>query len=274
MRRWALFCIVAPALAAIALLGPQLAGHALLALGLPAPAARLLDAPAWKGAALSATGRWDDAAAAFARDPASAYNHASALARAGRIVEAIAAFDHLLAVHPDDEDAAFDKALLEKILFGEEMAQHRDVTTAPANSPASKTGGARERPDTDDHRGGTGEGLAAGRESTSRDGASGGGKAAKSGADAKETDAEARAASGAAGDAAGAGRNGDLNALVTELMRERSNRAQRRLQAGAVHPDRAWLQTLPDDPGRYLKAQIRAEKARRLKSGDALAEDD
>jgi Ca-activated chloride channel homolog len=34
-----------------------------------------------------------------------------------------------------------------------------------------------------------------------------------------------------------------------------------------VLPTREWLDTLPDDPGRYLKLRLSAEQARRLARG-------
>jgi len=274
MTRLAYVLAIAPICAALVLFGPQVAAHALLSLGFASTAARVFDDPAWKGAAHYAAGRWNEAAEAFAADAASAYNLGDALARAGRYEEAIAAFDRALAANADDEDAAFNKALLEAALQGEHKTASGGAIAA--NSRAVKAGGSRDRPQTDDRTGGSGDSLASGRESASEAGATSGGKAAKAGKGDGESSADSRAAAaGAAAASDGAGRSGDLNALVGELLRERESRVRRRLQAGAVHPSLEWLQTLPDDPGRFLKLRILAEKARRLQAGGGpVPEDD
>jgi Ca-activated chloride channel homolog len=276
MRRLARFLVLAPLGAALVLFGPQIAGRAMLSLGFPSIAARAFDDPAWKGAALAAAGRWDEAAAAYAGDPASAYNLGDALARAGRFGEAIAAFDRVLAAHPDDEDAAFNKALLEEALRGDGKPTSGGVQGVLANSPATKAGGSRDRPLTEGKTSGTGEGLAAGRETPSEAGASGAGAKEGKGSSAT-TEASRAAATGAAGASGngGAGHASDMSALVTELLRERESRVRRRLQMGGVHPSLDWLKTLPDDPGRFLKVRILAEKARRLReAGGPIPEDD
>lgn len=275
MKRRALLIAIAPLGVSLVLFGPQFAGHALLSLGLPSAAAGMFSEPAWKGAAFAASERWREAETAFAADPASAYNHGVALARTGRFAEAIAAFDRALAAHPDDEDAAFNKALLEASLQGESKPPGGGVRGVDANSPTSKAGGSRDRPLTEGHTSGTGEGLAAGRETQSEAGA--GGKGAKEGKGASATtDSNHAAATGAAGAAGGgAGQSADLSPLIAELLRERESRVRRRLQMGGVHPSLEWLKTLPDDPGRFLKVRILAEKARRLReAGGPIPEDD
>jgi Ca-activated chloride channel homolog len=274
MRRAALFLAIASVCAALILFGPQMAGRALLSLGFASAAARLFDDAAWKGAALYAAGRWSEAADAFAEAPASAYNLGDALARAGRFEEAIAAFDRALAAQPDDADAAFNKGLLEAALAREPRSAGGGAEGVVANSPGTRAGGARDRPPTEGRTSGYGEGLASGRETASETPATG--SAAKEGKGGLSPIEDGRAAGGGAASASdGAGRSGDMNALVATLLRQRESRAQRRLQIGGVHPSLEWLQTLPDDPGRFLKLRILAEKERRLRAaGGPIPEDD
>lgn len=272
MRNVARFLAVAPLCAALVAFGPQLAAHALLSLGFASPAARLFDDPDWKGAALYSAGRWNEAANIFASDASRAYNLGNALAHAGRYDEALTAFERALAANPDDEDAAYNKALLEAALQRTPTSASGGVDGVRANSAASKAGGARERPVSEGQNSGSGDGLAAGRNTDSAGDAGGG--AAKQGAGDEGANFSRAIASGAAGASGGEGRTGDQT-NVTELLRERERRMGRRLEAGHVHPSLEWLQTLPDDPGRFLKLKIRAEKMRRLhEAGGPIAEDD
>jgi Ca-activated chloride channel homolog len=276
MRRAAALLAAVAFGALIFLCGAQLTGHALLALGFADTAAFVFDAPEWKGAALYDAERWDAAARVFAAAPAQAYNQGCALARAGRYAEALEAFERALAENGDDEDAAFNKALIEAALAGETSPPGGGVQGVVANSRATKAGGARERPRTEGSNVGFGDGLASGKETEAGSGARGDGRAAKAGGDRSEAPDDRRgAATGSAGASDGAGRQGDPQTFVAELLREREGRVRRRLQAGGAHPTPEWLQTLPDDPGRFLKLRIAAEKARRPQAGGGpLREDD
>jgi Ca-activated chloride channel homolog len=264
----ALLFLVLSLLAAGWTLGPQLAGRALLASGLSSAAARAFADPAWKGVAFYAAGRWEQAAAAFARDPASAYDLGGALALAGRYEEAVAAYDRALQADPDDEDAAYNKDLLLGLIERESAAG-----AATANSPAAVQQRARANPD--DDASGAGEGAAGDRETRSRPGERGGAKASKVGKGQDEAAESGSGATGAVGASEGAGRTGGQKIDVAALLHERDRRVRRRLEARSVRPSPEWLQSLADDPGRFLKLRIAAEKARRLRAGGgALEEDD
>jgi Ca-activated chloride channel family protein len=265
--RLALLLLVISLIAAGWTLGPRLAGRALLALGLPLAAAQMLDDPAWKGFAFYKAGRWPQAAESFGRDPASAYDLGNALALGGRYAEAVAAYDAALRADPDDEDAAANKALLLALL-----AREHAGGDATANSAASAQQRARADPDSD--TGGGGEGAAGDRETRSRPGEKGAAKAPKLGKGQEQTE-ESGAGAGAVGASEGAGRTGGQKIDVAALLNERDRRVRRRLEARSVKPSLEWLQTLADDPGRFLKLRIAAEKTRRLRAaGGPLEEDD
>lgn len=269
MRRAALFLAVAPLAVALVVFGPHLAGRGALMLGFASTAARLFDDPAWKGDALAQAGQWPQAAEAFAAHP---YNQGVALARAGRFEEAITAFERALAAHPDDEDAAFNKSLLETALKGAPAPARGGAEGVSANSPGNKAGGSKDRPPTEGRNSGFGEGLASGRETPAETAATG--SAAKDGKGEGASKEERAAGNGAAGASEGAGHSGDMSSLVAQLLHERESRVRRRLLVGGIHPSRDWLQTLPDDPGRFLKARILAEKARRAQAAGGPARED
>jgi Ca-activated chloride channel homolog len=81
-----------------------------------AAAAQKFEDPAWKANALYKAGDYSAAATALSRLPGGAYNQGNALARAGQIEEAVAAYDKALAANPDDADARFNRDLVQKLI--------------------------------------------------------------------------------------------------------------------------------------------------------------
>ena len=84
----------------------------------PEQAARQLEDPAWRGSALYRSGEFASAAEAFARakGPRASYNRGNALARAGKLEEALAAYDRALAQAPELEDARHNRKIVEDLL--------------------------------------------------------------------------------------------------------------------------------------------------------------
>lgn len=72
----------------------------------------------WRAVASYRAGRFDEAAALLEPlgDADSRYNRGNALARQGRLVEALAAFDQALALRTDDEDIKFNRDLVQRLL--------------------------------------------------------------------------------------------------------------------------------------------------------------
>jgi Ca-activated chloride channel family protein len=258
----------------LSLFGQQALAHISLFLGAPDIAAALFRDPGWKGAALYAAGRWNEAAASFALDHFSNYNMGNALAHAGRYPEALASYERALADDPGDTDAAFNKSLIEAALQTHGDTHSGQAPGQTSLSAASKVGGSRDRPQTDDKPGGSGDGLASGKETESQ--SSTGGKVSKEGSLATRTgDFISGAIAGGSGTSGGAGHSGVVQPNFPDLLQERESRMRRRQQEANVHPSLEWLQTLADDPGLFLKAKIRAEKARRLEAaGGPIPEDD
>lgn len=84
----------------------------------PEHAATLFEDPGWRGMALYSAAQFDQAAAAFAEvDGADAdYNRGNALAQAGHLEQAKAAFEAALATQPTHTDAAANLQLVEELL--------------------------------------------------------------------------------------------------------------------------------------------------------------
>lgn len=110
-----------------------------LADGDAARAASLFRSQAWRGAAQYRAGDHDGAAASWSGlDDANAhYNRGNALARAGRLDEALAAYDAALALDPQHTDAVANRRLVE------ELARQREAQSRAADDgdDASRSAG-------------------------------------------------------------------------------------------------------------------------------------
>ncbi|WP_317928684.1 vWA domain-containing protein [Halioxenophilus sp. WMMB6] len=96
----------------------------LLEQGKSAEAAQLFDDPAWAASAHYKNGDYDQAASLF--DPATPeglYNQGNALAQAGQLQEALAAYDKALAANPNFEDAQYNRDVVEKRLQQQQNSQ-------------------------------------------------------------------------------------------------------------------------------------------------------
>ncbi|MGM0767175.1 MAG: VWA domain-containing protein [Pseudomonadota bacterium] len=84
----------------------------------PGQAASELDNPGWRGSAHYRNQDYEAAADSFARadTPRAHYNRGNALAHAGKLEEALKAYDQALTADPDLEDARFNRRVVEALL--------------------------------------------------------------------------------------------------------------------------------------------------------------
>jgi Ca-activated chloride channel family protein len=96
--------------------------------GKDAEAAELFESPDWKGSAHYKSENYNEAGNQFASIGSGAgnYNLGNALAKQGKYEEAIEAYSQSLAVNADNEDAIFNKKLLEELLSQQEQQQSED----------------------------------------------------------------------------------------------------------------------------------------------------
>jgi Ca-activated chloride channel homolog len=248
-------------------------GRLLMAVGLPGLAAEVIADPAWRAAALYEAGRYDAAVALFRTGGRRAsYNLGNALARSGDLAGALAAYDEALRFDPRDADAQANRSLIARM-------QAEAIDRGPGGGIANGTAqyGARynntanQDQNNDINAASSGEGLAGNRESNASASLPGNSKVARRGrAEQQSIDTGKGQARGSAGDAAGRGRTGGGAAMVAEAPEREVRRVTKSFEAHEIRPDRLWLQTLPDDPGRYLKLRLRAEQTRRVEAGTAI----
>lgn len=249
-------------------------GRALMNLGLPGAAAAILDDPAWRGPALYRAGRYDEAAALFSNGGRrNAYNLGNALARAGDLAGALDAYDAALLYNPRDADAQANRALIARLVAEDagDPGKGGGVANATATVGARYNKTTNQDPNDDTQATSSGEGLAGNKEGGTSSSTPGNSKVARRGrAEQLAVDSGAGEARGSASDAAGRGRTGAGSAMVAAAPEREVRRVTKSFEAHEIRPDRLWLQTLPDDPGRYLKLRLKAEQAVRIEAGTAV----
>lgn len=112
--------------------------------GNAANAQKLFEHPQWKGSAAFRAGDFDAAAKLFSNQ--NHYNQGNALARAGKLDEALAAYDKELAANPGNEDAAFNKKVVEE-LKREQEQQQKQQENQNEQSDSDGSEGDKEKPE-------------------------------------------------------------------------------------------------------------------------------
>lgn len=266
MKKFGLALLIAAPLAVFALVATGAAYHLLLAAGLPRMAAAIVRDPMLRGQALYQAGQWAEAAEAFtAAGPRARYNLGNALAHADRLKDALHAFDVELDRDPEDDDAAFNRALVARVLGEEKAAEQEKGIKGGANSAAvdkrhglggPDEGGVAQRS--------TGSGYAGGQEAKSQSSTAGGSKVSKRAQGDKASDQTGNGqAYGSAADSEGVGHRGGGNANVADQEAQQRRRIDKSWETQSVQPTRQWLETVPDDEGRYLKLRLAAEQSKR-----------
>ena len=98
-------------------------------------AAELFEDPAWQGAAQYKAGNYEAALESYSKldTPDALYNQGNALARLGRLEDAIEKYNDVLEQQPDNEDAAENKALLEKLKEQQEQQDQQQQNQGDQN---------------------------------------------------------------------------------------------------------------------------------------------
>jgi Ca-activated chloride channel family protein len=122
-------------------LTPDQRAKRLLDAGQADQAAELFTDPNWRATARYRSGDFDQAAAQFAESGA-AYNRANALAKAGKLTEALDSYEQALTIRPDDGDARFNRDLVQKILDEQQQEKKEGSENKPhdGESPDAKSG--------------------------------------------------------------------------------------------------------------------------------------
>ena len=241
----------------------------LLEEGSAADAAERFRDPNWRAVANYRAGEYGSSAAGFAdmEDPDSLYNLGNALAKLGEFESAIDAYEQALELSPGDEDAMYNRDLLEDLLQQQKDAQDGEQGN---QQNASESGGGGQQSE------GQSESDQSGQQSQS----------GEPGAEGQQGDSSVRDEEATSQE--------DLEAMQAELERAAQEAMQQAAEAqeqeGMSEADaqamrlaqeqqqamEQWLRRIPDDPGGLLRRKFRYQYQRqgRDQDGNNLWPDD
>lgn len=235
---------------------PDQQAHQSLIEGSPERAAALFEDPGWRAIANYRSGEYEAASDAFAAaiDAAQSqdrgaedavpitetYNHGNALARLQEYRPAIDAYERVLATDPGHEDAAFNKALVEKLLEQQQQASEQD------NSEQQNSEGQQGEQSRDSQ---TEQNNNPSEPQQPEDNQS---EAAENSEDQQDSEQQ------------------QAQAEPEPSDEEQESQASRDENAEAMEQ---WLRRVPDDPGGLLRRKFQYETNARLRNGESRAGD-
>ncbi|HZR80293.1 MAG TPA: VWA domain-containing protein [Candidatus Binatia bacterium] len=121
--------------------------QAALATGDPGSAEKLFEDPAWKAAAAYQGGAYDAAVERYAKleGADNRYNLGNSLARAGKLEDAIAAYDEAIAQQPDHEDAKANRELVKRLLEQRKQKQQEQQKQQQQKNESAQGGGGQRQ---------------------------------------------------------------------------------------------------------------------------------
>ena len=244
---------------------------ALLDEGKAKEAAGKFSDPRWKSVASYRAGEYAAAAEALAGldDAESDYNRGNALAKAGKLKQALKAYDAALKKNPKMEDAAFNRDLVRKLLQQQKDKQTSKKKQSDAEKKARKDGqqgrgGARQNAG-NKKRGGKPSGGEQSRSSQRQAGKQHAATQKKQGESSKQREQQARPS-----------KDGARQQQQRKLggQQQRAAKGEQRKSAAPTDPERAlrqeqqqarqqWLRRIPDDPGGLLRRKFQYQYRQR-----------
>jgi Ca-activated chloride channel homolog len=243
-------------------------GQKKLAEGLPQEAAQLFNDPQWRGVSEYESGNYASSAAVFSQrdDADSLYNLGNALARSGKFAEALDSYDQALQLAPGDEDSAYNRDLVEKMLQQQQQAQSEQQD---GQQSESDSGGQSQQSDAESEsgqQGQQGDNGDSNNESGERD----------AGRQDQETDqSDLQAMQDELQRAAAEAEKSAQESSETEAMSQEQAEAMRRAQEQTQAMEQ-WLRRVENDPGGLLRRKFRYQYQRqgRDQDGNSVWPDD
>lgn len=226
----------------------------------PQEAAEQFQDPRWRGVAHYRSGDYLEAAEQFASsdDPEANYNRGNALARAGRLSDALKAYQEVLEVDPEHADARFNHDLLEQLLEQQQREQSSDQEEDDEG---------KENPD----EGGEGEGESGGEnqeQNTEQSDGTSNTESEESGQGAEPEEQESEPAEESASER-GEQQESDPQSRGRRSNDESEPREPNGEQESISESDQAleqWLRRIPEDPAGLIRNKLRLDYRRYYES--------
>lgn len=199
--------------------------------GSPGLASMLFEDPQWRAAAQYRAGDYAGAASGYAAfdDSESAYNLGNALAKAGELESALAAYDRTLSLAADHEDALFNRDLVKQLLDEQRSQEQNSESEGDEGTNPQDRNAARQPDDA--------------QQQQDQDGQQPDQPPEQDPTDQEQTEAE----------------SAEDQSETEEGESSRDERQDAMEQ---------WLRRVPDDPGGLLRRKFQYETNQRLRRGD------
>ncbi|MEL0045156.1 MAG: VWA domain-containing protein [Deltaproteobacteria bacterium] len=283
--------------------------YELLEEGQAAEAAQTFDDSTWQGIASYKAQEYEEALQYWSNEesPITSYNRGNALARNGKLPEALEAYDRALASEPDWEDAQFNRDLVAKLLDSQQKQSQEDKSSG-GNPNQSEEGEAdsQEQPDPSASSGNSTEQnqLQENNDAANGDSAQNNQQSAEqapkpddsqgsedSTGQPSEQNSDQKNTGSASGKEATdsenlekTGQKESQKNLVTPQEGKESEKEEQSDQAAAYLNGnekgeqeqmlQQWLRKVPDDPGQLLRNKMRLESLRRRQASELNHETD
>ena len=216
--------------------------------GDPGKAAGLFTAPPWQGVAQYRAGKFSEAATAFSGGPSAEarYNEGNALARAGKLPEAVQAYDQALQLNPKLEDARFNRELVKKLLQEQESQDKKQQKSDDQPQDQQQQGQKPDQPS---------------GEQKEQPGQPGGQPPKEQGVETPEKREQARQESSPAEHEQGKEQPGQPVATPAPKDAEQKGAEADELKMSTEEQQalEQWLRQVPDDPGGLLRRKFAYE---------------
>ena len=283
--------------------------YELLEEGQAAKAAQTFNDSTWQGIAAYKAQEYEEALQYWSNEesPITSYNRGNALARNGKLPEALEAYDQALAAEPDWEDAQFNRDLVAKLLDSQQKQFQEDKSSGGnPNRPEEGEEDSQEQPDQSASSGDPTEQnqLPENNDAANGDSAQNNQKSAEqvpkpddsqgsedSTGQLSEQNSDQKNRGSASGKETTASENLEKTGqkesqkdLVTPQEGNESEKEEQSDQAAAYLKGnekgeqqqmlRQWLRKVPDDPGQLLRNKMRLESLRRRQASELNHETD
>ncbi|MBN7769572.1 VWA domain-containing protein [Marinobacter daepoensis] len=231
----------------------------------PGKAAEILEQPGWRGSALYRDGQFAEAAEVYADQPGAIghYNRGNALAHAGKLEDAIEAYQQALNEDPSFEDASFNQKLVQELLNQQQESQNQsgDGQSQPDNEQDSEQPSPSENPGEESQEG---SGQASKNESQSQ-----------SSGDQQESSQQEQESQDNPGDPSSENSDQETSASQGQSEPAAPDSQAGQAQAPAEISEQPlsqgqeqWLRRIPDNPGGLLQRKFLQQHQQRQTTPD------